>query len=216
MFPRKSWARKAAHAFICLLIFVCVSVLPAIADNTLVSSWKFASDSDGATADNGVTVTLSFNLSGVAFSAVGPGQNISGQGSYSTSGGSITINLPGIGKSANNQPFSINVNTLTLPFKVFSEGPGSSTWFRVMTPGGNNSNPPEPPNPPNPPNNPNNPNQPGNSDDCPPKTAETCNRQEQSQKSACKTWSRRLQVRSLCRRLGWQRLELGDALPPIT
>jgi len=161
--PRQSWVRKT-HVLVCLLFFACVSVLPAVADSSLVGSWKFISDSDGATADNGVTVTLSFNLSGVAFSAIGPGQNISGQGSYSTGGGVFTINLPSLGKSANNQPFSINVNTLTLPFKIFSDGPGTSTWSRVMTPG-DNSNPAQPPNTPNPPNNPNNPNQPGNSDD---------------------------------------------------
>ncbi|HEY1463741.1 MAG TPA: hypothetical protein VGF44_10020 [Terriglobales bacterium] len=166
MFPRKSWARKAAHVFVCLLVFFCAYVFPAAADNSIIGSWKFVSDSDGATADNGVTVTLSFNLSGVAFSAVGPGQNISGNGSYSTSGSNVTINLPSLGKSANNQSFSINVNTLILPFEVFSDGPGTSTWFRVISPGGGSngtSNPP-PQNPPTNPNDPNNPTNPNNPD----------------------------------------------------
>lgn len=164
MYSHTKRLQRVFRALVCLFVFLISCSLPAAsATSLLVGSWTFVSDSDGATADNGVTVTLSFNLSGVAFSALGSGENITDNGSYSTSGPNITINLAKIGKSANNQPFAMNGNSLVLPFKVFSNGSGTSTWFRVITPGGasgGTSNPPQ--NPPGNPNNPNNPNNPAN------------------------------------------------------
>lgn len=158
MSPRNGWIFRVTLALFCLFIFAGA----AAAADSPIGSWQFISDSDGASADNGVTITLSFNLSGVAFSAVGPGENIADSGSYSTNGSTITINLPKIGRSAQNKPYTINVNTMILPFKVFSDGPGTSTWSRVITPSGNGNGTGNPP--PQPPNPPNNPNPPGNTD----------------------------------------------------
>lgn len=125
----------------------------------LAGTYHFLQDWDGATAAEGTIVSITFSLTGTAsFSAIGPGENVADRGPYSVSGNRITLSLPNIGKSANNQPFSLIGNTLILPFKVFSDGPGTSTWLSATLPGGKPGggdtpppNPPEPPQPPQPP-----------------------------------------------------------------
>jgi hypothetical protein len=181
MGPRGHRFRASRRVLGCLLGFLLTSgVRAALAQTSLAGAWTLVSDSDGASADTGTHITLTFSAGSVSFSAVGPGQNVADSGPWSVSGSRITLSLPGIGKSSNNQPYTIAGNSLTLPFKVFSGGGGTSSWIRVATPsqhsnssvsgqgqggGGNpgNSNNPRNPSQPGNSNNPGNTNKPGNS-----------------------------------------------------
>jgi hypothetical protein len=89
--------------------------------------WTFVGDSNGATADVGTIVTLTFSNASAAFAATGPGRTLNADGPCSTTANRITLKLPAIGKSAANAPFTLSGDTLTLPFHVFSDGPGTST-----------------------------------------------------------------------------------------
>ncbi|HWR37378.1 MAG TPA: hypothetical protein VN622_16070 [Clostridia bacterium] len=109
-----------------------VSSALAFAQDAPSGTYTFLRDSDGGTADVGVRVTISFT-SGVHFAAVGSGTNLIDNGTYSVTGNLITISLPSIGKSAKNRPFTLTNGRLTLPFKVFSETIGTSTWKAQTT-----------------------------------------------------------------------------------
>ena len=62
----------------------------------------------------------------LSFSGSGSVQ-VQDTGTYSVSGNSITVSLPGVGKSANG-PWSLSANILRLPFQLFSNDAGSSLW----------------------------------------------------------------------------------------
>src|SRR5579871_7063968 len=88
---------------------------------------SFVSDSGGSTADSGTSISLSFDgRGGLSFSGSGSVQ-VQDTGTYSVSGNSITVSLPGVGKSAHG-PWSLSANTLRLPFQLFSNDAGSSLW----------------------------------------------------------------------------------------
>ena len=155
--------RFAARTVALLLGAVCLfGMVRTLADTPPSGTFVFEKDSDGATADTGVSVTLTFTGGTVTFAAVGPGQNIRDSSTFTTHGSNISFNFRNIGKSASNQPYSLFQTVLTLPFKVFSDGPGTSQWVgaAVGAPGENPENPPgtnpPEPNPPgtNPPGNP--------------------------------------------------------------
>ena len=108
---------------------------------------KFLSDSGGSTADSGAVVSISFIGGQVSFSGSGSVQ-VQESGSYSVSGNQMTISLPGLGKSGHGQ-WGLQLNTLRLPFQVFSDAPGFSLWN--CPPEGGSSSQSHPPNPPDPP-----------------------------------------------------------------
>jgi len=103
----------------------------AAQQGSLAGTWNFVRDSDGSTAAAGSAIALTFNnTGGVTLNATGPGRNVTDRGSYTVNGNLISLSLPGLGKSVANRPFTLSGNQLTLPFKVFSDGSGSSTWRR--------------------------------------------------------------------------------------
>lgn len=128
-------ARSYVGQVACLVMMVVAAIVGvprAIASDqaSLAGTWNFVSDSDGATADTGVAVTLSISIGSVSFSAVGPGQSATDRGTMSTKDNRITISLPGIGKSAADAPYTLSGSRLILPFKVLSDGMGTSTWSK--------------------------------------------------------------------------------------
>jgi len=116
---------------LCLWIILFWGVAPGFAQISLPSGpYTFVSDSDGGTVGKGSFVTLTFTSSGAAvFNAVKPGENFIDNGRYHVGGGLITISLPKLEVSVTNQPYTLTGATLVLPFKVFSEGEGTSTWL---------------------------------------------------------------------------------------
>ncbi len=103
--------------------------------------YNFVRDSDGTGPSKGAAVTLAFTpgTGSVAFNAVRPGETSSDTGSYRVSGALITLTLPNLGISVNNQPYILTGSTLVLPFKLFSEGAGTSTWAAANGQGGSGS-----------------------------------------------------------------------------
>ena len=99
----------------------------------LLGSWQLTADGGGAVPEPGVTVTLNFSSGGLDFASVGGGQNIHDSGSWSVDGNLITLSLPGLGKQVNQKRFSRMGNVLVLPFKVYSDDVGISSWQRSGT-----------------------------------------------------------------------------------
>jgi len=124
------------------LVLFC-GITPDIAQVSAPSgSYSFVSDSDGGKAGKGSSVTLTFTNGSAVLNAVKPGENFNDQGTYRVSGNLITISLPQLGVEVNRQPFTLTGTTLVLPFKVFSEGDGSSTWTASGQGSGTKNQPP--------------------------------------------------------------------------
>lgn len=87
------------------------------------------------TADAGVLVTLVFTGQGLEFRSLGGGQDISDQGNWSVDGSLISLDLPTLGKHVERKRYTRMGNVLILPFKVFSDGQGNSSWQRASTGG---------------------------------------------------------------------------------
>ncbi len=115
-----------------LLLLLMVTAVGAVwaQANEPSGTYVFLGDADGASADETSTITLTFAAGRLRFEAVGSGQNVTDGGTYTINGSRITFSLPEIGRSANNQLFSVYGNSLQLPFKVFSEGSGYSRWVK--------------------------------------------------------------------------------------
>ncbi|HEY7791436.1 MAG TPA: hypothetical protein VIC33_13030, partial [Vicinamibacterales bacterium] len=122
-----------------LAIVLATGASRARAQSCPPGTWTFVADSDGATPDAGTTMTLTVSGSSAAFAAVGPARNLTDSGPCSIAGNRITLQLPAIGRSVSGAPFTLAGDTLTLPFKVFSSGSGTSTWARRPSASGNNS-----------------------------------------------------------------------------
>jgi hypothetical protein len=103
--------------------------------------YNFVRDSDGTGPSKGSIVTLTFTPGNgsVAFNAVRPGETSTDSGTYSVSGALITLSLPNLDISVTNQPYILTGATLVLPFKLFSDGPGTSTWTAASGQGGSGS-----------------------------------------------------------------------------
>src|SRR5579871_5306761 len=124
MFRRTSIPALIRTSMTSAVLMSCVSVFAQSLPTTLCN---FLSDSGGSTADSGTSISLSFDgRGGLSFSGSGSVQ-VQDTGTYSVSGNSITVSLPGVGKSAHG-PWSLSANTLRLPFQLFSNDAGSSLW----------------------------------------------------------------------------------------
>jgi hypothetical protein len=127
----------------CLFICLIWGVASGLAQVSAPSgAYSFVSDSDGGKVGKGSTVTLTFSNGSATLNAIKPGENFIDHGNYSVAGNLITISLPQLGVDVTSQPFTLNGTTLVLPFKVFSEGEGKSTWTASGQGGGTTNQPP--------------------------------------------------------------------------
>ena len=115
--PKRSWMALAT----------LLSCTPLLAQSLPTAPCSFLSDSGGSTADSGTSISLIFDGRGGLFFLGSGTVQVQDTGSYSVSDNSITVSLPGVGKSANG-PWSLSANTLRLPFQLFSNNAGSSLW----------------------------------------------------------------------------------------
>jgi hypothetical protein len=110
---------------------LAVSSLPVLAQG-LQGSWLLVKDSDGTRPKAGATVTLALLPGGAfALSAVQPGETLEDAGTYEVSGNRITMAFTEIDLGCEEAPFSLSGDSLVLPFMVFGDGEGTSTWRRA-------------------------------------------------------------------------------------
>ncbi len=102
----------------------------AATSNDVSGTYVVVQDSNGTKPKPGVTVTLVLDKGSLSVHAVGAGDELTDSGTYSISGGKMTIEFKDQGISAKDQPYKLDGDTLELPVKMFSEGAGSSTWKR--------------------------------------------------------------------------------------
>ena len=99
---------------------------------SLYGSYEMVSESGGWHPAAKARVILDFVEPGtLALRATRPGESLTDVGTFNVSGRTITLNLPEIGKSASNSPFTVDGQSLVLPFQLFGEGTGTSTWKRL-------------------------------------------------------------------------------------
>ncbi len=122
-----SFSRRIVQLFIGLAVFAACAI-PMFAQAKPQGEYLFVSDSDGGNAGSGARVTINFAASTAVVNAVKPNDQFTDQGPYTLQGNRITIKLPLLGISVSGKPFVLAGATLVLPFKVFSEGNGTSTW----------------------------------------------------------------------------------------
>ncbi|HTZ17331.1 MAG TPA: hypothetical protein VMB78_02715, partial [Dissulfurispiraceae bacterium] len=142
--------------YACHLLLITV-IVPAFAfAASLFGSYSLIKDSDGTAPKKGMAVNLTINDNGTchleATDSTGANKTLSGDGTISTKSGKVTISLPVLELNIRNKPYSVQGDKLTLPFKVFSEGTGSSSWMKTTSTfnpgtGGPTEKPPTPPTP---------------------------------------------------------------------
>ncbi|MBK7251642.1 MAG: tetratricopeptide repeat protein [Gammaproteobacteria bacterium] len=94
-------------------------------------TWRLMKDSDGKVPKPGAIVELTFRGGSFALKAVQPGETVEDSGSVQVSGHSITLDFRTLAQGKVAGPFTLSADTLVLPFRMLSEGPGWSMW---MTP----------------------------------------------------------------------------------
>ncbi len=124
-----SFSRRIVQLFMGLAVLALYAT-PMLAQAKPQGEYLFVSDSDGGTAGSGARVTINFGASTAVVIAVKPDDQFTDQGPYTIQGNQITIKLPLLNINVSGKPFVLSGSTLVLPFKVFSEGNGTSTWTK--------------------------------------------------------------------------------------
>jgi hypothetical protein len=93
-------------------------------------TWVLVRDSDGTEPLADTTITLILGDGELSVRAVSPDDELTDAGTYSVSGGKMTITFNEQGISATDQPYRVEGDTLEIPVKMFSDGEGSSIWQR--------------------------------------------------------------------------------------
>lgn len=98
-----------------------------------LTAYRHVRDSDGSATVQGGETWLGFHFSGAAFLVVSTDDDgLSYEGTYSTAAGGVKLHFAADGFARDGEfTFDPSALEVTLPFKVFSEGPGSSTWERA-------------------------------------------------------------------------------------
>lgn len=94
-------------------------------------TYKLLHDGDGTKPKSDASVTITFHSGSFHLSAVQPGETFEDDGSYSLSDDTITLTFSDLPKSVRNATYERSGATLTLPFKLFGDGPGTSVWQQI-------------------------------------------------------------------------------------
>jgi hypothetical protein len=98
----------------------------------LPGTYTLVQDSDGTKPVPGATITLVLKEDGtLSLHAVRPGEELTDEGAYSVGDGRMTLEFVGQEIAASDAPYEYDGKNLEIPVKMFSEGPGSSTWRRT-------------------------------------------------------------------------------------
>lgn len=99
----------------------------------ILTAYKHVIDSDGASTSSGGETWLAFHTSGAAFLVVMTDDDgLSLEGTYSEANGNVTLIFPDFDFTGNGVfTFDPSATEVTLPFKVFDDATGTSTWTRA-------------------------------------------------------------------------------------
>ena len=119
---------------LCTLLVAIFVVLPLesslAAATAPTGTWRLFKDSDGQVPKSGAVVEITFSANSFTFRAVQPGETVEDRGTFEVDGRRITIEFAGMEQGRQSGPFSVSADTMVLPFRMLSNGPGSSTWMR--------------------------------------------------------------------------------------
>lgn len=96
-------------------------------------TYRILKDSNGTTAKAGAVVEITFAKSAFNLKAVMPGETVEDKGTYRLIGNTMTISFAEMEQGQKTGPYSLKDGILTLPFMMFSNGRGTSTWQNVDT-----------------------------------------------------------------------------------
>jgi hypothetical protein len=126
----KHLLRSACSTLLFFILFSSVTLA-----QTLTGTFSLLTDSDGTHPGKGKTVTLIFRSDGTchlqATDESGQNTTLNGDGTYTARASRITLSLPVLELSVSNRPYVLVGDHLTLPFMVFNEGAGTSTWKKA-------------------------------------------------------------------------------------
>lgn len=94
-------------------------------------TWRLMKDQDGKVPKSGAVLEITFANGRFTFKAAQPDETVTDAGSYSVKGRQITVEFKELAQGRQSGAFSRSADTLVLPFKMLSDGPGWSMW---MTP----------------------------------------------------------------------------------
>jgi len=96
--------------------------------------YSFVKESGGTTPSKGSTLLLGFEPDGTAYLyAYKPGERMAHHGHWSYDGTRMTLSIPGLSVDTTSA-LSLSDESVTLPFQVFSDKPGTSQWKRLELP----------------------------------------------------------------------------------
>ncbi len=132
---KTSTGRSARHSLAWLLLAALIAPTPAHAAAPAVAApsgtWRLFKDSDGRTPKSGAVVELTFGAGTFKVKAVQPGETVEDAGTFKVTGRRIAMEFRQLSQGKVSGPLSVSSDTIVLPFKMLSDGPGASTW---MTP----------------------------------------------------------------------------------
>ena len=93
-------------------------------------TYIFVKDSDGKVPGNNSTINLILADGQAKIIAIKPDDNVTDKGQYKIVGERITMKFEQMDFGTENKPFTYDGKQLILPFKVLSDGEGTSTWVK--------------------------------------------------------------------------------------
>lgn len=113
------------------LVALCVGTFAWSAG--IEGTYRMLKDSNGGSPKAGAVVELAFAKSTFTLKAVQPGETVEDKGTYRLIGNTITITFEEMEQGRQTGPYALKDGVLTLPFMMFSNKRGTSTWQNVDT-----------------------------------------------------------------------------------
>jgi cytochrome c-type biogenesis protein CcmH/NrfG len=128
---RESWMRNRLFAIVCAFAFgVLTAAAPVLAAGTApTGTWRLFKDSDGKGPKSGAVIELTFGKGSFHVKAVQSGETVEDDGTFEVAGRTLRMEFRSLSQGKVSGPYSLSADTIVLPFKMLSDGSGSSTWM---------------------------------------------------------------------------------------
>lgn len=131
----KSNSLNIINSAACSITFLVFFLFATIAGNAqgIEGKYKLIKESNGKSPKSEAEIIMTFASSTFKIKATQPGQMVEDIGTYKKTGNNITITFKEMEQGRQTGAFTLDNGTLTLPFKMLSDGKGSSIWQKVGT-----------------------------------------------------------------------------------